>query len=167
MNSPTKGLKGEQESYLASVKFKVNISKGFRSSQAATQGKALLKPGNGDTFDEVDIFKKQDSNDFRFYIFDPGHYKPSNDLNVLKEARQKLQSDLRFASGKTGCYFLASNLKSWGPSKNAKNFKWFQFCCTKSKMMNKTSRGSTSIDVANHYQDVVYSASKHGHPILL
>ena len=58
--SPSKGLKGEQESYLASVKFKVNVSRGFSTSYASsTQGKPpLLKPGNGDTFEEVDIFKK-------------------------------------------------------------------------------------------------------------
>ena len=147
--SPTKGLKGEQESYLASVKFKVNVSaRGFSTSYASsTQGKPpLLKPGNGDTLEEVDIFKKQeDIDDIRFYIFDPNRYKPSNDLKLLKETPQhKLQTDLRLASGKTGCFFASSNLKSWGRS-TTNHFKWFHFCCSKSRM-NTTATCSYDID---------------------
>ena len=51
--SPTKGLKGERESsYLASVKFKVNVSRGFvlsssTSYASTTQGKPQLKPCKG------------------------------------------------------------------------------------------------------------------------
>ena len=153
--SPTKGFKGEQESYLASVKFKVNVSRGFSTSYyASTQGKPLLKPGtNGDTFEEVDIFKKQEEiDDIRFYIFDPNRYKPSNDLKLLKETRQKLQTDLRLASGKTGCFFASSCLKSWGLKTN-NHFKWFHFCCSKSRMNTTTTCSYNSIDETDQSQE--------------
>ena len=131
LQSPSKLKVGGHLEFKASLFFNVQMCS-LRSKKLTDRSK--VKPDMSISFATVDILEantpSEDSQEMRYYIFDPVKYP----IEDQKRSWDALREDLTDASCHSGAKFTSKQGESWGGKNGIKNdFKWSGMICNMSR----------------------------------